>query len=200
MRGRAFGRPARGLLHEPDHITASAASPERAMYRGLPEPGAASLWPCDADWPGRGACPGRAARDCRLGTFGQTPGHGVGHERVAPGLILRRPHAVADEECHRFQFIRQRTVGLGVAIQILAFVGPELPPRARSSLFPVAMDARSMKSGGSEAALTRRCGRSSRDSQRMQPRTAGMPFDAARMSAHPSRMTKRASIISRDGH
>src|SRR5438270_3691933 len=54
---------ARGLLHDPDQITASVAAPERAMCRGLPEPEPASVWPCAEDWRVRAACLPRAARD-----------------------------------------------------------------------------------------------------------------------------------------
>ena len=118
--GAPSDAPARGLLHYRRSITASAASPEGEP--GLPERGRLCLGL--APRTGQGAAhvlDVRRESGC-LRTFGQTLGQSVGHERVAPGLILRRPHAVADEERHRFQFIRQRTVRLGVATQILGFV------------------------------------------------------------------------------
>ena len=63
MRGRAFGRARAGLLREPDHITASSAASEQAVYRGLPEPGPGWIWPYGEVWPARAACLRRAVRD-----------------------------------------------------------------------------------------------------------------------------------------
>ena len=112
MRGRAFGRARAGLTARPE------SSLLRRRRTASPAAAPASLWPCGHEGRGRAACPRRAERERRSRDVWPDAWPGVGHERVAPGLVLRHAHAVADEESHRFQFIRQRTIRLGVAHQI----------------------------------------------------------------------------------